>query len=476
MSEDVMDFGGDGLGVETDNPMESTAFDYVPSENSPYGPGPLSETSDDSYPLDYNGPETEDPGTGPGMVQTTYGSHPWGTGAGGGYRPMSQSRTDDAPLGSTEAQQRMGIQQPSNAALDPMAIYDRQSYEYASGDTVGAGVFDMPEGVAWNVNDGIFANNYAMPGYLAKEPMMYPAQSAMIDTQTGLPTVVQPSASGVQLAMPAPQGAQVYSPFTQMTAVTNRTPVPRVPYAQMPRGMNGMGAMPAPMPQQAPPIGASAAEAFGNEAAAALIRRAAMMKTPGRERFVANAMRVLGPRRSAAAVSAIRRLMSMGYPSTHVVEQVFAHCIMHAVVSEAMQVARTGRPVPPAQSIVRAATSAAAQAGPAPGLTHAAQRVVPAITNPHAARAELAAFSNSVSRPQVRATLGSDGLEGMGYLGADAPSAPSAPPAPPASSGAASGGMSTGTKVALGVAAGTAAVLVAKNWDKIKAAMSGGKP
>lgn len=447
-------FDGDGLGVETDNPMESTAFDYIPSEDSPYGSDPLSETDSSPYALDYNGPDTEDPGTGPGMVQTDYGAHPWGTGAGGGYRPMAQSRTDDAPLGSVEAQRRLAIQQPSNAAIDPETIYDRQSYEYESGDTIGAGIFDMPEGVTWNANDGVFANNFAMPGYMAKEPMMYPSQSAMIDTQTGLPTVVQPSASGVQLAMNAPPGTQVYSPFRQMTAITNRTPVPRVPYAQTPvpggqSVLNGMGN--APMAQPPPLPSGSAAETFGNAAAIALIRRAAMMKTPQREQFVQRAMAMLGPQKSQAAVAAIRRLISLGYPSTHVVEQVFAHCVMHCVISEMAHVVRTGRPVPPAQSIVRATTATAAQAGHDPALLDAAQRVVPALTNPAAARAEIAAFRVAPARGQMRATLGSDGLEGLGED-------------PPTSSDK---GMGTGTKVALGLGVAAAGFAAWKYRDKL---------
>lgn len=439
-------FDGDGLGVETDNPMESTAFDYIPSGDSPYGSESLTETDQSPYALDYNGPETHDPGTGPGMVQTDFGAHPWGTGAGGGYRPMSQSRTDDQPLGSIEAQRRLSVQQPSNAGIDPETIYDRQSYEYASGDVIGAGIFDMPEGVTWNANDGVFANNYAMPGYMAKEPMMYPAPSAMIDTQTGLPTIVQPSASGVQLSMDAPPGTPVYSPFRQMTAVTNRTPVPRVPYAQTPRGMGGLGAAPA---------SSSAAEAFGHEAAIALIRRSAMMKTPQREQFVRRAMAVLGPQRSQAAVVATRRLMAMGYPSTHVVEQVFAHCVMHAVISEMSHVARTGRPVPPAQSVVRAATATAAEAGPAPGLIAAAQRVVPALTDPRAAQAELAAFRAAPVSSEVRSTLGSDGLEGLGDPASDK-------------------GMGTGTKVAIGLGVAAAGFAAWTYRDKL-AKMFGGK-
>lgn len=435
-------FDGDGLGVETDNPMESTAFDYIPSGDSPYGEGALTETDASPYALDYNGPETHDPGMGPGMVQTDYGAHPWGTGAGGGYRPMSQARTDDQPLGSTEAQRRLSVQQPSNAAIDPETIYDRQSYEYASGDVIGAGIFDMPEGVTWNANDGVFANQYAMPGYMAREPMMYPSPSAMIDTQTGLPTIVQPSASGVQLSMDAPPGTPVYSPFRQMTSVTNRTPVPRVPYSQTPRGMSGLGSAPA---------SSSAAESFGREAAVALIRRSAMMKTPQREQFVQRAMAMLGPQRSQAAVAAIRRLMSMGYPSTHVVEQVFAHCVMHAVVTEMGHVARTGRAVPPAQSVVRAATEVAAQAGPAPALTQAAQRVVPALTNPAAARAELEAFNAAPASGEVRSTLGAhslDGIAGLGDPGSDK-------------------GMGTGTKVAIGLGVAAAGFAAWKYRDKL---------
>jgi len=441
---DEMDFSG-SFGAETDNPMEDIAFDYIPSGESPYDSGGISETDDSPYPLDYNGPPAEDPETGPGLDMTTYGSHPWGTGAGGGYRPMAQSRTDDQPLGSAEAQRlagsrRLAAQQPSNEAIDPETIYDRESYEYDSGSVVGAGVFDMPEGVTWNASDGIFANHYAMPEYIAREPMMYPGQSAMIDSQTGLPTVVQPSAGGVQLAMPAPNGTQTYSPFTQMGPWTNRTPVPRVPHAQTPRAMNGV-----PTPTNAPtpmPGSNGAIEAFGQEAASALIRRAAMMKAPQREQFVARAMSVLGPERSRTAAAAIGRLMGMGYPSSHVVEQVFAHAIMQAVASEMTQVARTGRAMQPLHSVVRAATVAAAEVGTQQQLARAAQRVVPALMNAQAARGELSAFRAAPVRQQVVASLGSDGLGGFGAEG--------------------EAGMSTGTKVAVGV--GVAAALGAVAW------------
>lgn len=430
---DDLDFNG-SFGAESDNPMEDTAFDYIPQGESPYDTSPISETDNEPYSLDYNGAPTENPSDGPGMNQTTYGAHPWGTGAGGGYRPMAQSRTDDQPLGSTEAQRRLGVQQPSNAAIDPETIYDRQSYEYASGDVIGAGIFDMPEGVTWNANDGVFANHYAMPGYIAREPMMYPAQSQMIDSQTGLPTVVQPSASGVQLSMEAPAGAQVYSPFTQMGPQTNRTPVPRVPNSQTPRGMSGV------------PAANGAVESFGQEAAIALIRRAAALKSPQREQFVARAMSVLGPERARIAMVTIQRLMSMGYPSAHVVEQVFAHGVMHAVASEMAHVARTGQAVPPMQSVVRAATAAAAEVGTQQQLANAARRVVPALTNSQAARGELSAFGASPVRRQVISSLGSDGMGGLGDEGQ---------------------GMSTGAKVAIGVGVVGAALAAWTYRDKI---------
>jgi hypothetical protein len=294
--------------------------------------------------------------------------------------------------------------------------------------------------VTWNANDGVFANNYAMPDYLAQEPMMYPAQSMMIDSQTGLPTVVQPSASGVQLAMNAPPGARVYSPFTQMTPETNRTPVPRVPHAQTPRGMSGT-------PAAAAYNANGAIEAFGHEAAIALIRRAAALKSPQREQFVGRAMALLGPQRSRIAGAAIGRLMQMGYPSSHVVEQVFAHGVMHAVASEMAHIARTGTPVPPAQSIVRATTSAASAVGTGAQLAQAAQRVVPALTNAQAARGELSAFGAAPVRQQVIASLGSDGMDGMGTD--------------------ANTGMSTGTKVAIGVGIGAAALAAYKYRDKL---------
>lgn len=450
---DELDFS-DGFGSESDNSMESTAFDYIPEGESSYSDGAISETDNSPYSLDYDGPSTEDPSMGPGTEMTTYGAHPWGTGAGGGYRPMAQSRTDDQPLGSNEAQrlagsQRMAMQQPSNAAIDPQTIYDRQSYEYQSGNVVGAGIFDMPEGVTWNASDGVFANNYAMPEYMAREPMMYPAQSMMIDSQTGLPTVVQPSASGVQLSMEAPPGAQVYSPFAQMGPQTNRTPVPRVPNAQTPRGqksavsMDGLGSVPASN---------GAIESFGHEAAFALIRQAANLKSPQKEQFISRAISVLGPQRAQVAGAAIGRLMNMGYPSSHVVEQVFAHSVMHAVASEMAHVARTGTPVPPAQSIVRATTAAAAGSPAQARLAHAAQRVVPALTNAQAARGELSAFGSAPVRQQVVATLGSDGCAGCG-MGTDA-----------------SAGMSTGTKVAIGVGVAGAAFVA---WWKYKGKLSG---
>jgi hypothetical protein len=162
-------------------------------------------------------------------------------------------------------------------------------------------------------------------------------------------------------------------------------------------------------------------------------------------------MAMLGPQRSQAAVAAIRRLMSMGYPSTHVVEQVFAHCVMHAVVTEMGHVARTGRAVPPAQSVVRAATEVAAQAGPAPALTQAAQRVVPALTNPAAARAELEAFNAAPASGEVRSTLGAhslDGIAGLGDPGSDK-------------------GMGTGTKVAIGLGVAAAGFAAWKYRDKL---------
>lgn len=392
----------------TDGPSDNNTFDYIPEGDSSADRSPISESYDGGNALDYNGGTPEDPEHGAGMDVTTYGQHPFGIGAGGGYRPHSQARTDDQPLGSPEAQRQAGMQQPSNASIDPQTIYDRSSYEHESGDVVGAGVFDMPEGVTWNANDGVFANNYAMPEYLAREAMMHPSQSAMIDSQTGLPTVVQPSASGIQLSMEAPPGTRVFSPFAQMGPQTNRTPVPRVPYAQTPRGINGV------------PATNGAIETFGQEAAVALIRRAAALRSPQREQFVARAMSVLGPERARVAGATIGRLMQMGYPSSRVVEQVFAHGIMHAIASEMTHVVRTGQAVPPMQSVVRAATAAASEIGTGPQLAQAARRVVPALTNAQAARGELSVFSSAPVRQQVIASLGSDGMgteSGKGNIG-----------------------------------------------------------
>lgn len=433
MSDLEFDSGiDDGTGLFT--PMEDTAFDYMPEGDLSVDSSPITSTEEVPHEMDYSGPEPSESYEGPGAIQTTYGQHPWGPGGGGGYIPMSQSRTDDNPLGSSEAQRRLAVQQPSNAAIDPETIYDRTSYEYASGDVVGSGIFDMEEGVTFNQSDGIFANNYALPGYLAREPMMYPAQSAMIDTQTGLPTVVQPSASGVQLAMQVPPGTPVYSPFRQTGPQFNRTPVPRVPNVPPPRGMGEVA-------QPSRHVSSSSIENFGREVASELVRRAALLKVPEREKFVSAAMAMLGPQRSRRAIEAIQHLVRMGYPSTHVVEQVFAHCVMHAVAVEVAGVARTGRAQPPATSSVRALTAAVPP--DAHGrIAQAARSVAPALMSKAQAERELKQYVSSDTRQRAVAMLGDDGAQQ-------------------------SSSMSTGTKVAIGIGVAGAAFAAWKYRDKL---------
>lgn len=273
----------------------------------------------------------------PGMKQTTYGSSPWGPGSESGYRPHSQARTDmnlralgseernhmahakpeqpvrdemhDEPevINAVEVEESVPWptqwkgnqnQAPSNARVDPMTLYDHQSYEYdnSSQNVIGNGVFEMEEGVTWRPRDGIFQNQYAMPAYLAEEDELGVQQSDMWDSTAGEWRVTQPSASGVPLARKVP-----------------KLKTPWRPEVTGPR---------------------SHIEAFGRRAAQALLREAKHYRPEHRSQFLSNALEALSPGASLRARRAAETLIQLGYPRETALEDAVAHLVMHASVKD----------------------------------------------------------------------------------------------------------------------------------------------
>jgi len=283
----------------------------------------------------------EDDSDGPGMVQTTYGAHPWGAGASGGYRPHSQQRTDMdlSGLGGDSSESKpvkrdsMHMepevidsvdvvevpeatwhgnrnQMPSNAGIPSDMLYDRTSYEYnnSTQDTIGSGIFDMEEGVTWRPRDGSFANQYALPAYIADEDELGVQQSEMFDTTANEWRVVQPSAGGVTLKTRVPSLRKAYSPF-----VDGSPPADLRAESTGPR---------------------SHIEAFGRKVASLVMEEAKAQPPHARSMFLANAIESLGPRMSARAKAVADQMVSMGYEPSRAMEDVVAHCVMHAAVRD----------------------------------------------------------------------------------------------------------------------------------------------
>lgn len=295
----------------------------------------------------------------PGMKQTTYGDSPWGPGSDSGYRPHSQQRTDmslralgEADLEAVSQKKQRSVaemddmmrepevidavpvqetkpwneewhgernQQPSNAEIDPMTIYDRTSYEYddSSQDTIGNGIFSMEEGVTWRPRDGIFAHQYALPAYIGEEDELGVQQSAMWDSTANEWRVTQPSASGVTLARKVKNLKKAYSPFTDESA---------------------------PMPAMRPEVTGprSHIEAFGREAAKAVLDEARGYRPEDRSKFLQAAIDALGPGTTERCRKAADALIKMGYRPDVALEDALAHCVMHAAVADLTQ-KRRGR-------------------------------------------------------------------------------------------------------------------------------------
>jgi hypothetical protein len=283
----------------------------------------------------------EDDSDGPGMVQTTYGAHPWGPGGSGGYRPHSQQRIDmdlsgadssppeskpvrrDSMHNEPEVINAVDVdevpeatwhgnrnQMPSNRGIPSDTLYDRTSYEYnnSTQDTIGSGIFDMEEGVTWRPRDGSFANQYALPAYIADEDELGVQQSEMFDTTANEWRVVQPSAGGVPLKTRVSHLRKAYSPFVDGS-----------PPPDMRAEVTG--------PR-------SHIEAFGRKVASLVMSEAKSQPGNSGPRFLANALESLGPNMSARAKAVADRMVAMGYEPSRAMEDVVAHCVMHAAVRD----------------------------------------------------------------------------------------------------------------------------------------------
>jgi hypothetical protein len=267
----------------------------------------------------------------PGMSETEYGSYPWKVGGGGGYRPASM-RTDlsgDDPASGASPAQEIAIRvsgspqpvrpasrhpqrnrMPSNAGVDPATIYDRGSFEYDDDpqNVIGTGIFDMEEGVVWNPRDGSFANDYALPAYIAQEGELDVQQSQMWDSVANNWRVVQPSGGGVTFARNVRDLKPTSSPFVDQQ-------------------------MPSMRPERTGPR--SHIEAFGRAAAKAVVDEARMISNPTvRSSFLTQATEALGAGQAAKCRQVSERLVAMGYRPDTALEDTLAHCVMHATMKD----------------------------------------------------------------------------------------------------------------------------------------------
>lgn len=348
---DVQDYQGyDGSSLILDDELQED----VPSTPG-FHPGAASATDVEGT-SDFDMLEVEGGMDAPGMKQTTFGSSPWGPGSKSGYRPYSQQRTgmDLRALGDADEQMptpkpvekdsmhyeeevidAVAVepivpwdeewhgarnQEPSNAQVDPMTLYDRTSYEYddSSQDTVGSGIFSMEEGATWRPRDGMFAHQFALPAYIGDEDELGVQQSEMWDSTADEWRVTQPSASGVALARKTSRMKPAYSPFA-----SGQPPVQMRPEVTGPR---------------------SHIEAFGRLAARCVLLEARAHRPEGRGRFLQSALDALGPDGAARAKAAADRLIQMGYRQDVALEDATAHLIMHAATQDLTDKRRKRRP------------------------------------------------------------------------------------------------------------------------------------
>lgn len=353
----------------------------------------------------------------PGMRQSEFGSHPWGPGGSSGYRPYSQQRTgmDLRALGSDDhnhmpapkpaerdamhyeeevinavaVEEAVGFDQqwhgsrneePSNAEIDPMTLYDRTSYEYddSSQDTIGSGIFATEEGATWRPRDGMFAHQFALPAYLADEDELGVQQSEMWDSTAGEWRVTQPSASGVPLARKVGRMKRAYSPFAAEDAPAQMRPEVTGPRSHV--------------------------EAFGRKAARCLIAEAQSHQPQHRGAFLQRALDALGPGGSAKAKATADRLIQLGYRQDVALEDAAAHLIMHATVSDLTDKRRARRKsmLPRLDAMTRSVSGQASQLRRA-----AEQHVAPLVANGGELRKDLGAlYSSPAARGMGEVTNG----------------------------------------------------------------------
>lgn len=263
----------------------------------------------------------------PGMSETEYGSHPWKVGGGGGYRPASMRTDLSGPDMSPDREVAVRMadtalpthapnrhpqrnRMPSNAAVDPETVYDRGSFEYDDDpqNVIGTGIFDMPEGVQWNARDGLFANDYALPAYIAQEGELDVQQSQMWDSTANNWRTVQPSGGGVTFARNVRRLKPTSSPFVDQQ-------------------------MPSMRPENTGPR--SHIEAFGRAAAKAVVDESRTISNPSaRSAFLSRATEALGIGQANRCRQVAERLVAMGFRPDTALEDTLAHCVMHATMRD----------------------------------------------------------------------------------------------------------------------------------------------
>jgi hypothetical protein len=222
-----------------------------------------------------------------------------------------------------------------------------------------------------------------MPAYLADEDELGVQQSEMWDTTANNWRTTQVSAAGIPLKrrVPSMKPVPAYSPFTG-------------------------GAMPEMRPEATGPR--SHVEAFGRKAASLVVKEAAMMPPQSRSAFLTNAIESLGPGMASRANEIAAKLVSMGYPSQTALEDVVAHCVMHAAVKDLM--AGRGR----FQRLDRLADTVRATKGEM--RTAAGKHIAPLARSKQALKNDLGSLYRSPA------------AAGMGQVEQAAPAAPAAAP------------------------------------------------
>jgi hypothetical protein len=421
--------GNANLDVEDyQGPFRSSILDDEIQEDTPSRPGDGAGPATD---IDMSQLDLLAVQDGDGMEQTDFGSGPWGPGSGQGYRSFAQQQTDinlgsdqpttvksvptDTMLFEPEATAQVPWpmrdpqmnQQTSNKGVDPLTIYDRDSYEYddSSQNVIGNGIYDEEEGVTWRSQDGIFAHQFALPAYIADEPELGVQQSEMWDTTAEEWRVTQPSAGGVALS--ARVGA--YRP--------------------------------------PPQFGKSKIEAFGWGVAGALVKESKGMRRQWRDQFLARAMDSLGPGLSKKCSRVAQKLIAKGYPPEKAITHVMAHCVMHATMDDLVARQRRG-----GKGGLTRISSLAAAAPRAPVTELATKIVAPVASSQAALTTEINALKASPTA-----------VQGMGQVAQDTASVPT-----PAAMVPAASGVFTGKNMLIAGGVGLGAYLIWRNRKSLK--------